>query len=85
MAFFKDMASFKEKLETPTFLQAALAIGVILTLIFFVKLYRVRRYVRQLQKQGLVRFYPHSKYCFRLIFITTAHASTPSIMGSSRS
>lgn len=56
------MAYFDVKLLSPTLLQVALASGIFFALIFFVKLYRVRRYVRQLQKQGLVRLFPHSKY-----------------------
>lgn len=49
------MAFFNVKLFSPTLLQTALAAGVLLLLTFCIKLWRVRRYVRQLQKQGLVR------------------------------
>lgn len=47
------MAFFNVKLFSPTLLQTALAAGVLLLLTFCIKLWRVRRYVRQLQKQGL--------------------------------
>lgn len=49
------MAFFNQNCSSPNLLQIALAVGVFLSLLFSVKLYRVRRYVRQLQRQGLVR------------------------------
>lgn len=48
------MAFSNLQLSSPSLSTIALAVGVLLTLIFSLKLYRVRRYVRQLQREGLV-------------------------------